>query len=160
MPCGSCGQRTSEKVRVAGAVFHFGTGRGFQLPRQRVAHPVLARHPGAVIAAARGLEPGTHGQQFLDGDRAPCWVAIPAQQLGEVRDDRFANVRDVLLLNRDADERRDHALRHGLDVGVLGRAAAVEVTLEHQSAAMTDEQAMKAGDVCGGLRDRLEAGLP
>jgi len=125
-----------------------------------VAHPVLARHPRSVIAAAGGFEPGSHRQQILDGDRAPGRVGITTQLVGKVGADRFAYVRHVVLVDGNADERRDHALGDGLDVGVLGRPAAVEVAFEHQGALMTDEQAVKAGDVSGGLRDRLEAGLP
>jgi hypothetical protein len=55
-----------------------------------------------------------------------------------------------------ADERGDHALRHRLDVGVLAGATAVQIPLEDQRPLMTDEQAVKAGNVCGGCGDRVE----
>jgi hypothetical protein len=42
---------------------------------------------------------------------------------------------------------------------VLGGATAVEIALEDERAAVTDEQAVEARNVCGGPADRLEVKL-
>jgi hypothetical protein len=42
---------------------------------------------------------------------------------------------------------------------MLCRTAAVEITLEDESAAVMNEQAVKAGNVCGGPTDRIESDL-
>ena len=110
--------------------------------RQRMPHPVAARHPRAVVAIAGALEPRPHRQQVLDGDLALARVRILCQ-LRKVRDDRRVDIRDQAAIDGDADERGDDALRCRLDVGRPIAPRAVVIALEDDLAAAADEQAVQ-----------------
>ena len=176
MPCGSCGQRARrdaerlrqrvlrelpragaghlgedrrEQVRAAGAVLHRACRLAHDRLPKRVAHPVAALHPCAIVAAARRLQPRPHRQQILDGDRLLPAIGIAAQ-LGEVRDDRLPHALDEAAFDRDADERGDDALGGGLDVGRRARTNAAGVVLGDELAAPAHEQAAQLRELRGG----------
>ena len=97
-----------QQVRVAGAVVHRHTGRREHRARQRVVHPVAARHPGAVLPAARAFEARPHREQVFDGDAPLCGVGRARRKVGG---DGRADTGNQPAFDGDADEGRDHALR-------------------------------------------------
>ena len=149
MPCGSRGQRLTvnpsgvprlllregprrlfgrlrqdggQEMRIARAVVHPHAGVGDRQP----SHPVAAAHPRAIVVETRRDQPRPHGQQILDRDTAFTQVGV-TPELGKVGRDRLTHARNEAPLDGDADERRDDALRHRLDVGDAPPAGVLRV---------------------------------
>jgi hypothetical protein len=131
-----------EQVRAARAVLHLGARLADDRLREDGAHPVAAAHPRAVILAARRLQTRPHRQEILDRDRLLARIRI-LPQLGKVGGDRDLDALDQAFLDRDADERRDDALRNRLDVGEPGRSDAARVMLRDELAAPADQHRAK-----------------
>ena len=113
--------------------------------------PVRALHPRTVVPAARRLESGLHRQKILDRDGA----LLRIREVRKVLPDRLVQ-RQQLPVRCDADERGDDALGHGLDVGRTRLAAAVEVALENDDAAMRNEKAVESWKLGGRLDRRIQ----
>ena len=130
-------------MRVAGAVLHVFAGVGDHRPPQNVVHPVPAAHPRAVVVEAGRGQPRTHGQQILDRDPALAGIRV-TRQLGEVGRDRLTHARNEAPLDGDADQRRDDALRHRLDVGDAPTGRPLREVLEERLSVLRDDQAAQA----------------
>jgi len=107
-----------EQMRAPGAVFHPRAWRIDALAAQHVLHPVLAWHPCAGVAAARGLQARPHGQELGNGDAARERIRILGE-FGQVRGRQLFGVLEVSLAARNPNQRADDALRRRLDVRVL-----------------------------------------
>ena len=134
-------QDRREDVRRAGAVLHRRPRIADHRPVKRVAHPVRAGHPGAVFPPLVDSSP--------DRIVSRCSMVIACLRgsgsfaTRKPADDRLVDTRNQLALDGDADERRDDALRRGLDVRQPRRTVSFRVVLEGQLAAVADEQAVQ-----------------
>ena len=148
------GEDGRQQMAGAGAVLHAGAGLGDDRAIERVAHPVAAADPRPVVAAARRLEARPHRQEILDRDRQLAFVG-GLLQLREPRDDWLAHALDEPLVDGDADERGNDALRRRLHVREARCAAPLRVILDDELAAPADEQAVELrqrGRGAGGAR--------
>ncbi len=137
---------------VAGAVDHLRTRRRQERLRQGMTDPVRALNPRTVVPAARRLESGPHRQKVLDGDGPlPC-----IREVRKVLPDRIVQ-RQQLPVRCDADERSDDALGNGLDVRGRRRAAAVEVPLEKDRAALRYEKTVQSRKLECSLDRRIQS---
>ena len=59
-------------------------------PRQHVAHPVRAGHPTAGSSGPRCAQPGAHGEQVVDGDRADPRIGIGGTRSARIGATRWA----------------------------------------------------------------------
>ena len=91
---------------------------------------------------------------MLDGDLELARVLVTGK-LGEIGDDRGADVGNELAIDGDADQGRDDALRGRLDVGRTIAAEPVVVPLEQQLAPMADQEAVEPRQDPRGLIDRI-----
>ncbi len=98
-------------------------GIGHERAAQRVAHPVARGNPRAVVAARRALQPRLHRQEMADRHLVRRGSGFSGKSRAGSR--RSAGrAPDQSLVDRDADQRRDHGFRRRLDVGgPIGRWA-------------------------------------
>src|SRR5690606_42029028 len=90
----------------------------------------------------------THGEQVCQGDVALGAVWNGREVAREERADRLVNRRQIAGIERDPDQRGEHAFGDGLNVvQVVGRGAML-VFVVYQIAAAHDQQAVEVR-VCG-----------